>query len=278
MHGVSKPLKTRNMKRITILLFLGIIFLNAFSQNDNLQYKLDSIINEADLLYSYERAVWNATDLFMTNSKLKNNYGGYVVAHSNDTIFATFIDKSQKQKIAKYFFINSNLSSPFNTEIGLSPLSNAEQELLDIKIKIINQLSKKKYEIGIPQNFNPNFVLIKEKEGFKLYILMGTSESDVIPFGNDYLFWADSKGTITNWKKFHSRMIPTQSKGPNGEKVVSVIHSHLKTTPFITATDICTFRLYGGLCDMDEFMVLCTATDKYYKYSIKTNKIEITEP
>jgi len=29
---------------------------------------------------------------------------------------------------------------------------------------------------------------------------------------------------------------------------------------------------------MDEFMVLCTATGKYYKYSIKTNKIEVTKP
>ncbi len=266
------------MKRITILFFLGTIFLNAFSQDDNLEFKLDSIIKEADLLYSYEKAVWNASDILMSDSKLKKNYGGYVVSHSNDTISTIFIDKDQKQKIAKYFFTKSNLSSPFNSEIGFSPLTNSEQELLDIKIKIINQLSDKKYEVGIPQNFNPNFVLIKEKEEFKFYILMGTSESGIVPFGNDYLFWADSKGKITNWKKFHSRMIPAQSKGPNGEKVISAIHSHLKTTPYITATDICTFRLYGGLCDMEEFMVLCTATDKYYKYSIKTNKIEITEP
>ncbi|MBK7712556.1 MAG: hypothetical protein IPJ37_17525 [Bacteroidales bacterium] len=68
------------MKRITILFFLGIIFLNAFSQDENLQFKLDSIIKEADLLYSYEKAVWNATDILMTDSKLKKNYGGYVVS------------------------------------------------------------------------------------------------------------------------------------------------------------------------------------------------------
>lgn len=266
------------MTRIIILILFATIYLNAFSQDENLQLKLDSIINEADLLYNYEKAVWNATDLLMTNTKLKKNYGGYVVSHSNDTIFATFIDKSQTQKIAKYFFTTANLNSPFNSEIGLSSLTNIEQELLDTKIKIINQLSDKKYEVSIPQNFNPNFVLIKEKEVYKLYILMGTSESGVVPFGNDYLFWADLNGNITKWKKFHSRMIPVQSKGPNGEKVLSAIHSHLKTTPYITATDICTFRLYGGLCEMEEFMVLCTATGKYYKYAIKTNKIEITEP
>ena len=32
------------MKRITILFFLNSIFLNAFSQDVNLQFKLDSII------------------------------------------------------------------------------------------------------------------------------------------------------------------------------------------------------------------------------------------
>lgn len=266
------------MKRITILCFLGAISLNAFSQDKDLQFKLDSIVKEADLLYSYEKSVWNASDLLMANSTLKNNYGGYVVSHSNDTIVTTFIDKSQKQKIARYFFSKANLNSPFNSEIEVSPLTSLEQELLEAKIKIINHLADPKYEVVIPESFNPNFVLIKVKEGYMLYILMGTFESGIIPFGNDYLFWTDSEGTITNWKKFHSRIIPTQSKGPNGEKVVSAVHSHLKTTPYITATDICTFRLYGELCGLEEFMVLCTATGKYYKYSLKTNKIEITEP
>jgi hypothetical protein len=72
-------------------------------------------------------------------------------------------------------------------------------------------------------------------------------------------------------------VIPAQSKGPNGEKVVSAIHSHLKTTPYITATDICTFRLYGELCEMDEFSVYSPALGKYFKYRLKENKIEIEE-
>lgn len=266
------------MRIITILLYFATIAFNAFSQEENLPFKLDSIVKEADLLYNYEKAVWNSSDLLMADKKLKKKYGGYVVYHSNNTLSVAFIDKSQKQRIAKYSFVNSDLNSPIETNFETSKLNNTEQELLDIKIKIINQLSDSKYDVGIPQGFNPNFVLIKEQAGFKLYILMGTTESGIIPFGNDYLFNTDINGNIKKWKKFHSRMIPAQSKGPNGEKVISAIHSHLKTTPYITATDICTFRLYGELCDMEEFMVLCTATGKYYKYSIKTNKIEITEP
>ena len=266
------------MKTTTILLILATISFNAVSQNDNLQFKLDSIVEEANLLYNYEKSVWNSSDLLMSDEKLKENYGGYITYHSNDTIFVTFTDKDQINRIAQYIFIDKDLDSPIKTNFEVSELNKVEKEYSEMKNKILNQLSDSKYEVRIPRDFNPNFVLLKEQEGFKLYILMGTSESGVIPFGNDYLFNTDKKGNIEKWRKFHSIMIPTYSEGPNGEKVVSTFHSHLKSTPYITATDICTFRLYGELCGMKEFTVLCTATEKYYKYSIDTNKIEITKP
>jgi hypothetical protein len=266
------------MKQIGFVLILLTASIEMFSQGNNLQAKLDSIINEADLLYRYEKSVWNSTDLLMADEKLKKKYGGYVVSHSGDTVLVTYLDKTQKEGIARFTYISKNLDKPFNTNLESSPLTLLEKELLEIKIKIINQFSDSKYNVTIPQGYNPNLVLIKSVNDFKLYILMGTSESGVIPFGNDYLFRTGRSGTITEWKKFHSRMIPAYSKGPNGEKVVSAIHSHLKTTPYITATDICTFRLYGEFCGMEEFMVLCTATDKYYRYNRKTNTIEITEP
>jgi hypothetical protein len=265
------------MKQIAILFLLMTIIFNANAQDENLQLKLDSIIDEADLMYKYEKSVWNSTDLLMADPKLKKNYGGYVVRHSMDSIFVTYLDKNQKESIARYIYVSANLNKPCLVSLESSSLTILEKELLDIKIKILNQLSDSKYNITIPQGFNPNFVLIKEATIFKLYLIMGTAEYGVIPFGNDYLFWSDSDGNITNWKKFHSRLIPIYAKGDNGEKVVSSSHSHLKTTPYITATDICTFRLYGELCEMEEFSVLCTATGKYYKYKLLTNKIEVEE-
>jgi hypothetical protein len=265
------------MRQITILFFLTTFFHNAYSQDESLQLKLDSIISEADLMYKYEKAVWNSTDLLMSNIRLKNKYGGYVVSHSGDSIFVTYYGKNQKESIARYTYIATNLNKPLLVSMESSPLKISEKELLDIKIKMINQLSDSKYNVTIQEGYSPNLILFKENTGFKLYIVMGTTESGVIPFGNDYLFWADSEGIIIRWKKFHSRMIPAYSKGSNGEKVVTSFHSHLKTTPHITATDICTFRLYGELCKMEVFGVLCTATGKYYKYNLKTNKIEIEE-
>lgn len=280
------------MKKTLLLITFSFLFLTACKtkhtaisevaintiQKDTLQLKLNSIIKEANLLYGYEKVAWNSTDLLIKKKELFKKYGGYVIYHSNDTIYASFIDKQQKNRIAEYKFTFNKLTKPFETDYNEIELSDNEKELLNIKVKIVNQLSEKKYNITIPNGYNPNLVLLKEKEGYKLYIIMGTTESGVIPFGNDYLFKSDNKGKIVEWKKFHSRIIPAQTKGQNGEIVLTAIHSHLKSTPYITATDICTFRLYGELCGMKQFMVLSTALGVYFTYDIDKNKIEVTKP
>jgi len=259
------------------LLILTLIFsLNLFSQKEINQAKLDSILEEADLMYKYEKSVWNSTDLLMSNKKLKTNYGGYIVHHSNDTLIVTYLDKNQKGSIARYSYKFDNLNEPLITSIEPSQLTSIEKELFDIKGLISNQLSDSEYNVTIPQGYNPNLVLIKESDEFRLYIIMGTSQTGVIPFGNDYLFKANSKAKITYWKKFHSRMIPTMAEF-NGQKVTESFHSHLRTTPYITATDICTFRLYAQYTELEKFSVYSPAFGKSMTYILKTNKIEIEE-
>lgn len=262
------------MKKFTLSLFL-LFALNGFSQESDLQSKMDSILQEADLLYRYEKAVWVSTDILFSDETLKNNFGGYVVYHSNDTINVSILNSEQKEVIAKYIFVGSDFDSPSETLRKASNLSAAEQEQIAIKAKIIEQLSDGKYEVTIPQGYSPNLVLIKKEVGYKLYILMGTRESGVIPFGNDYLFETNSAGEITVWKKFHSRIIPTQSEVPGAGKVTSSSHSHLRSTPYITATDICTFRLYAQFTALKEFSVYSPALGKSMKYNIEENKIEM---
>ncbi len=264
------------MKQLTILFLLMTTFFNSYSQDNELQLKLDSILAEADLLYKHEKAVWNATDLLMADKKVKKKYGGYVVSMTGDSVLVTFFNKDQNGSIARYTFTAADLIKPCIVSWEPSALTGPEKELLDIKTKIAGQLSDSKYDVTITEGFDPNFILLKDNAQFRFYIIMGTHEDGVIPFGNDYLFVSDTLGNIKTWQKLHSIMIPTYSK-MGGAKVTSSSHSHLKTTPYITATDICTFRLYGKLCGQKEFSVLSTATGKYYKYNLKTNKIKIEE-
>jgi len=264
------------MKKSYLLLFL-LLPIIGYSQTENRQVKLDSIIKEADLLYNYEKAAWVATDLLMPMEKLRNNYGGYIVYHSNDTIYATIMDQTQRKRLARFTFVTSNMDSPISSNFKISELTEKEMNLFATKSIVISQLSNPKYEIGIPEGYSPNLILFEEGEGYKLYIIMGTSESGIIPFGNDYLFHTDSTGDITSWQKFHSTLIPVQSTMSAGEVLKSAMHSHLKTTPYITATDICTFRLYAPYTELNEFKVLSTALNVYMKYDLETNSIEMVE-
>jgi hypothetical protein len=264
------------MKNFT-LLFTFLISSIVYSQSEVTQTKLDSIIKEADLLYNYEKAAWASTDLSRSLERIKDDFGGYIIYHSNDTIFASIIDRAQNKRIIKYAFVTSDINSPFDTNFDEAELTKKEQKLLAIRNKLIDQLSDSKYEIGFPEGFNPNLILLEEENEYRLYIIMGTNESDIIPFGNDYLFRADLDGNIKTWKKFHSRLIPIQSKMPTGEIITSATHSHLRTTPYITATDICTFRLYSPFTEITEFKVYSPALGKYMKYDIVNNTIEMLE-
>jgi hypothetical protein len=182
------------------------------------------------------------------------------------------LDKKYKNCIYEYVFIN-NSDKPDGIITEERSLKPYEVNLLNIKDKIINQLGDPKYEVSVPDGYDLNLILMPVENMYRLYIVTGTTQSNVIPFGNDYMFIADNEGNIESWTKFHSRLIPAQTKGPNGETVRGLIHSHLKTNPLISATDICSFKLYAPLYNLKEFSVYSPAIKKYMKYNFETDKI-----
>jgi len=266
------------MKKSPLLIIISLISSVLLAQTiemseAELKTKLDSVLTEAHLLYKYEKAAWISTDLAMENRTVKKNYGGFFTYEKQGEIIVIILGKKQKKCIAEYSF-KSDFSKPKSIKTVNRELSSQEKTLLEVKEKIVENLSDKKYEVAIPDGYSPNLILLTFAEKYKLYIIMGTSQRDVIPFGNDYLFIADKNGKIENWQKFHSRIIPGYTKF-EGNKVTELTHSHLRTTPLITATDICTFMLYAPLYDIDAFSVYSPALGKYMKYSLKDNEITV---
>ncbi|MBL0145381.1 MAG: hypothetical protein IPP48_06115 [Chitinophagaceae bacterium] len=244
--------------------------------NDEINIKLDSIMVEANLLYQYEKSAWISTDLANENKKIRKKFGGFLTYKSNDTIKTIIFDKERNKCIAEYIFID-DFKKPNKEIIAERNFTLTEQNLQKTKEIILEQLTDKKFDVGVPEGFNLNPILIPENEKYKLYLITGTSQSNVIPFGNDYLFQTDKNGKIESWKRFHSRLIPTYTTTPNGGKVTETTHSHLRTNPFISATDICTFKLYGKLYDLNEFSIYSPALGIYLKYNLSKDKVEIVE-
>ena len=268
------------MKKLSLLIVVSLLSNVLLAQTiemseTELKTKLDSVLTEAHLLYKYEKAAWISTDLAQETKTVKKNYGGFFTYEEQGEIKVIILGKKSQNCIAEYSF-ESDFSKPKSVKTESRELSDKERNLLEVREKIVDNLSDKKYEVTIPDGYTPNLILLPFAEKYKLYIIMGTSQRDVIPFGNDYLFIADKKGKIENWQKFHSRIIPGFTKF-DGNKVTELTHSHLRTTPLITATDICTFMLYAPLYGIDAFSVYSPAIGKYMKYSLKDNEITIKE-
>lgn len=260
---------------LSIVLTSGIYAQDSFTGIE-LKQKCDSILIEAENLYQYEKAAWITSDLALGKKEIKKKFGGLLIYKRNDSISAIVLSKEGSNCLYEVMF-KTDFNHPCKEYHGVRELSDHEKNLQQIKTRMVEEVLKnKKYQITCPPDYNFNLELIPYESGYKLYFILGTGKKDVIPFGNDYIFFGDKKGKIKSWRKFHSRLIysPTEYEG---NKVLSLTHSHLKTEPFISATDICTFKLYGSLYGLNEFEVLSTGLKKYFKYKLKENEIEISD-
>ena len=261
---------------VIVSLFSSILHAQTIDISETeLKTQLDSVLAEGLLLYGYERAAWISTDLAMENPTVKQNFWSYLVYEDQNEIRVIIIGKKAQNCIAEYSFKN-DFNNPKSIKIENRELSDKENFLLGLREKILINVSDEKYGITIPDGYNLNFILLPFTDKYKFYIITGTSKDDTIPFGNDYLFIADKNGEIEDWQKFHSRLIPAQTK-VDGGKVNRLVHSHLRTTPLMTATDICTFMLYAPLYDIDTFSVYSPAIGKYMTYSLKDNEIIVNQ-
>lgn len=269
------------MKQLLLLFFIfPFLLTNAQTSltEQQIREKVDSITREGDLLFRYERAAWVSTDLAMEKPEIRKKLHGYFIYQSADTIKAIILDKDINCIYELSFLDPEN---PAKEIVNKRALTSRENELLNVRENILRELANGKYKVDCPENYDLNMIMLPFEKGYKFYILTGTTGNNVVPFGNDYLFITDKEGTIKSWKMFHTGILPAYTKSPKGEKIELMMHSHTRDEPFISATDICIFRLYSALYSLKEFHVYSPGLSKVFSYSVETNKVEIrndTEP
>lgn len=266
------------MKNMLTLIVLLSSWLTVYSQESyteaELKQKCDSIVEEANTLYRYETAAWNFTDMIFTKPGLIETIQNILTYHQGDSIKCVAIDK-QSYCIYEATFLNE--SAPCSEVTTRRNLTEQEILLAKIKEKIRSELADhEKYPIYRYDNYPLNWDLIPFADGYKFYAISGVSKGRAIPFGNDYLFIANKEGEIQSWKKFHSRLIPVEAT-EQMPMIAFPVHSHLKYEPFISATDICTFRLYYNKTGSTKFAVYSTALSMYFIYELATNTITPTK-
>ena len=247
------------MKKLLLLLLILITSIG-FSQEkiSKKERKIiaDSILNEGIKLYNYEKSAWESTDLVKEKNGLLEQVGGYLTYENQGKFRTVYYDKVYQNVIAEFDY-SDKFKKPDSKNYEIRSISKYESRLNWIKDKIIENAMNDSLPIIIPEKTNLNLILFPETDYYKLYVLTGPTEGNALPFGNDYLITAKSNGEIIEFKKFHSRYLPMDL--PANFKQMGIkggMHSHIKTTPHITATDICIFLLYGELYGINEYTVI----------------------
>lgn len=235
----------------------------------------DSIITEGNLLYQLEKIAWISSDIAQNKPYITANTKGYFVYQQGDTIKNIFHNKDNKC-IYELSFVN-DLDTPVKESVFERNLTEKEQKLLSAKENIIFNVIEGKYPVTNYQDYNLNMIILPFEDNYKLYFITGATKQDIIPFGNDYLFIGKENGEIIAWNKFHSVLVPIETKDKDGNDVVRTVHSHLKKEPFISATDICTFKLYAEYYKQKEFNVYSVALNKIFTYNLVKNKITMKD-
>lgn len=266
------------MKKIVLILIISFFSTMMFAQRIEiseyeLQNKLDSVLIEGNLLYHFEKAARTASDFAVASKIIKKDYSDYIVYPDGDNIKVIFFDKKSGNCLAEYTFLN-DFSKPDYSKTEKRPLTDQEKNQIEVKNSIITSIADVKYGVTVFKDYKPRYILFPFSQGYKMYIINETSDKEDIPFGNDFLFVTNEKGEITGWQKFHSRAIPADASYDE-DKVTEISHSHIKTTPLITATDICIFMLYAPTFKVDSFTIYSQAIGKYMEYNMKENKIYV---
>ncbi|MES2430760.1 MAG: hypothetical protein V4556_07460 [Bacteroidota bacterium] len=240
----------------------------------------DSISKEGERLYRSESASWFGTDIFLENFKSEvSNMEGYFSYENNGNYKCIFFSKRDSMPVlCTITFGNSFDSIKANIDDTKRNFTNEELEYYKIRKIALKELQRDTNFFQGYKNTSFNLIPIINKTEKKVYILTGTSRSDIVIIGNDYLLNFDMENNLISKRKLHANILTLDTKveetNQDGSKNMGNVHNHLpETGDFITATDICTFRLYKNLTNWKQQLVI---SEKFLSiWNCETDKLII---
>lgn len=238
--------------------------------------ELEEVIAEADKLFTYRMVEWWGSELTEKDKALDAEVADYMIYHEDKTIYFVLIDHSYKNKLGTY-------SVDFNSDDATILLDSTQGKLSRKERKhyrVHQRMTKNANEIANEriverENFSVSTILIKQKRGYKLYLLANTKEINIIPLGNDAVFHGNNKGKIKKWEWYHEDLIfvPISREG-----IRLATHKHEKGMPLISPTEIANFRLYGMLYSMLQMPILIIDEGLLLEYEVYDNIINAFYP
>jgi hypothetical protein len=232
------------MKKLCVTIFLLSFLCSALAQEKGLSKIADSIKAEGEMLYRSEWASGHGTQAFAVSfGRKKLLSGGYFSYESTKEMTTVFFSKAKNPVVIATVKFGLNLdSSKYSIDTTTRIFTDLEKELHIIRSKAAQAVlgdTLFKYNEQISLNLVP----VIENGTKRVYVITAQTAPDEVLLGNDYLISFDNNNNIVSKKKLHNNLIPLGNGGKEAIKASS--HQHLgETSPFITATDICAFKLW----------------------------------
>jgi hypothetical protein len=238
------PTVSSLMKKLLTLISLFILIQNATAQKNALSQIADSIKAEGEILYRSEWASGHSTQIFASSFRAKKLLsGGYFSYETKKEITTIFFSKDENPVVLATVKFDQGLdSSKYSIDTTTRKFTEDEKDFYSIRSKaakvVLNDTLFKFY-----QHTSLNLVPIVKNGVKRVYVITAQTAPDEVLLGNDYLIIFDKDDNIIKKTKLHNNLIPLGTGGIDPIKASS--HQHLgKTSPFITATDICAFKLW----------------------------------
>lgn len=265
--------------RFLVLIFVTLLYQVSFSQPDRIKIA-DSITIEGIKLYNSEMASWYGTDVFMEKGKSDLERLRAYFSYSEGDIYKCIFYSKDINPVVLGTIIFKGSFDPREAIFDSSKRSFTETELQYYLLRKVteDEISNDTSLFLNYENTNLNIIPLIEKNSKKVYILTGTSRSDIVIIGNDYLLTFDENNKLITKNRIHANIItlPTkvEEKDKEGNKSMGNVHNHVpQTGEYITATDICTFMLYGRFSNWKQQIVI----SQHYMsiWNCETNKLII---
>lgn len=239
----------------TVLTFITILAVTvSFGQSKDETEAVD----EGTRLYKSEMASWYGTDIFLSKFSDRRQYtGGYFSYLDGDKAVCVFFSKGENPKIIGSF----SFDSTYNTNTAIidgqeRELTTKEWDLLTIRQIALNEFRSdtlfKSYK-----DMNPNFIPLNDEKGKRVYILTGPQKQGIVVFGNDYLLTFNKDNQLKEKRQLHKNILTIEYGEKDGKQIISTMHTHLpETGDIITATDICTLKLYSKYAKWGQHYVI----------------------
>ncbi len=249
----------------TLLITLTILlplFCNA--QKVDLVQKAAEIKAEGMKLFYSEKASWISSDIFQAyyNYEIPQNFGGYFSYPDDTSVRSVYYSNDSTPTILLEFIFDKE----FNEEnILVSDVNRAfndqEIDLYNMRNALYDYLRSDTSQVLYYQNVNFNHVYLNDELGRRIYMMMGVTEPNTVPLGNDYLLQMNDKYQITHTERIHQTYFPVKHESQLNDSVKGSIHTHIPgKDPFISPTDICISKLYAPIT---EWMSLVVVSEMY---------------